>query len=339
MMGQEKIGHMPAISHLNEDQLIQVKITLDSPLRWVNSYILQDEQGITLIDPGPRTMSSEQEWAQALAALQLNVEDITSVVLTHHHPDHYGIAGWFQEQSGAKVWMSERAHQEAQLMWGEKPHDAGMNKQLPAFFAAHGMPVFWLSQIPEHLDSFIQQVSPQPKVTYINEETHISMGGRLWVPVQTAGHAPGHISFYHPDSGVILCGDAVLPQISPNVSLVPGSDAEPLHLFLEGLRRLQELNVRTAYPGHRHPFTHFRERIEALLLHHEERLTNIAGMLSAAGCLTGFEVCVDLFGDKLGIHQMRFAMCEALAHLAELVRQNRAELSETEAGMFCFKSA
>lgn len=333
-MGQEMNGKIKLITTLNDDRLIQVKITLHSPLRWVNSYLLRDEQGITLIDPGPRTESSEQEWNDALAALQIQDEDITSIVLTHHHPDHYGLAGWFQERTGAKVWMSERAHKEAKLMWGDSVHASGMNEKLPAFFAYHGMPESWLRQMPEHLNSFIHQVSPQPQVSYISEGMQISMGGRVWVPVQTAGHAPGHLSFYHPDSGVILCGDAVLPQISPNVSLVPGSDAQPLRLFLEGLRRLRELHVRTAYPGHRHPFTHFRERIDALLLHHEERLTAISGMLSAAGGLTAFEVCVALFGDKLGIHQMRFAMCEALAHLDELVRQNRAELREAGTSLF-----
>lgn len=337
--GHEMNGPSPAISYLDEDGLIQVKITLASPLRWVNSYLLRDGDGITLIDPGPRTDSSEREWNDALRTLQMKPEDITTIVLTHHHPDHYGLAGWFQERTGAQVWMSERAHTEARLMWGDGTEAPGMNERMPAFFAAHGMPDMWLCQMPEHLNSFIPQVSPQPKVSYISEEMPMRMGGRVWLPVQTAGHAPGHLSFYHQGSGVILCGDAVLPQISPNVSLVPGSDAEPLRLFLEGLRRLRDLNVRAAYPGHRHPFTHFRERIDALLTHHEERLTAIAGMLSTAGSFTAFEVCTALFGDKLGIHQMRFAMCEALAHLAELVRQNRLVLREPETGVYQFATA
>ncbi|SMF89366.1 Glyoxylase, beta-lactamase superfamily II [Paenibacillus uliginis N3/975] len=338
-MGHEMSERRPAISHFDDDGLVQVKITLASPLRWVNSYLLRGEEGITLIDPGPRTKISEQEWNDALTSLGIRPEDISSIVLTHHHPDHYGLAGWFQEHTGAKVWMSERAHQEAGLMWGGGSRASSMNEKMPAFFALHGMPETWLRQMPEHLNSFIAQVSPQPQVSYISEDMPMRMGNRVWLPFQTAGHAPGHLSFYHPDSGVMICGDAVLPQISPNVSLVPGSDAEPLRQFLEGLRRLRELHVRAAYPGHRHPFTHYRERIDALLLHHEERLTAIAGMLSAADSLTAFEVCIALFGDKLGIHQMRFAMCEALAHLAELARQGRAEQRATEAGVYRFAAA
>ncbi|WP_054956192.1 MBL fold metallo-hydrolase [Paenibacillus dakarensis] len=338
-MGQWLNGNHMAALPLNEDGLLRIKITLDSPLRWVNSYLLQDEHGITLIDPGPRTEVTEQEWKETLASLQINEEHITSIVLTHHHPDHYGLAGWFQERTGAKVWMSERAHKEAQLMWGGGGHASDMNEKLPAFFAEHGMPHEWLRQIPEHLNRFFSQVNPEPQVSYIDEMMPVRMGGRIWLPVQTAGHAPGHLSFYQKDSGVILCGDAVLPQISPNISLVPGSDDEPLRLYLDGLRRLRELHVRAAYPGHRGPFMHFSERIDALLLHHEERLAEISGMLSAAGGLTGYEACIALFGNKLGVHQMRFAMCEALAHLAELVRQGQAELERMDTETFRFKPA
>lgn len=332
------IGREPDITIWKDTGIYQVKISLDNPLRWVNSYILQDGSELTLIDPGPRTPSSESEWAAALRRLGWSPLDISSIVVTHHHPDHYGLAGWFQEQSGAIVRMSERARQEAVLMWGE---GSDMSERLPAFFADHGMPDSWLRLLPQHLDSFIPQVAPSPRVTYVTEGAAFRMGGRDWMPVQSGGHAPGHLVFHDEADGILLCGDAVLPQISPNVSLVPGSDAEPLQLYLAGLRRLRELHVRAAYPGHRHPFTHFRERIDALLAHHEERLDIAAGLLrQAPGGLTAFDVTIALFGGKLGIHQMRFAMSEALAHLAELVRRGRAEMKQRSAdGAYTFTAA
>ena len=111
--------------------------------------------------------------------------------------------------------------------------DSSMDRALPAFFRQHGMPETKLALLPEHLNGFFPQVTPQPEITFIGEDLPFRMGNRIWLPVQTAGHAPGHLSFFHADSGVLLCGDAVLPQISPNVSLVPGSDAEPLALFLQ----------------------------------------------------------------------------------------------------------
>ncbi|MGG1876295.1 MBL fold metallo-hydrolase [Paenibacillus cisolokensis] len=323
----------PEVKEMPEHHLAQVKITLDNPLRWVNSYVLRGDEGVTIIDPGPRTEGSEREWEAALTQLGITPGDIASIVLTHHHPDHYGLAGWFQARSGGRVWMSRRAHQEAMLMWG--PNSA-METALPSLFRLHGMPEHRLAELPAHLKGFNAQVTPQPDVSFLEAGRPFHMGDRLWLPIETAGHAPGHLSFYDADRGVLLCGDAVLPQISPNVSLLPGSDEAPLALYLAGLRRLRELDVRTAYPGHRNPFTHFRERIDALLEHHEERLAYIAGLLREAGQLTAYEVCTALFGDSLGIHQLRFAMCEALAHLAELARRHNARVAEGTGGALYF---
>ncbi|MNP27637.1 Metallo-beta-lactamase superfamily protein [compost metagenome] len=187
-----------------------------------------------------------------------------------------------------------------------------------------------------HLESFIAQVTPEPKVSYLTEESRVKMGGGVWTPIESGGHAPGHLSFYHAEQKIMICGDAVLPQISPNVSLLPGSDPQPLHTFMLSLEKLGKYDVEIAFPGHRKPFTYFRERTELLIKHHEERLERIAEML-AKKPRTGYEVCELLFGNELGIHQMRFAMSEALAHLLELIRIGRVQLlkgSEEQVDVF-----
>ncbi|MNS14813.1 Hydroxyacylglutathione hydrolase [compost metagenome] len=303
-----------------EDGIIQVKISMAPPLRWVNSYILRGSNGVTIVDPGPKTETSIGEWKEIWKGLGLKREDITSVVVTHHHPDHYGLAGYIQSYTGASVWMSRRAHAETKFMWGS---GSLVNDELPALYQVHGMPLEWTRQLPGHLAGFLPQVTPEPRVSYIDEGTPLEMGDCLWLPIETGGHAPGHMSFYQAQSRTILCGDAVLPQISPNISFLPGSDPQPLQSYTDAMLKLAGYAVDFAYPGHRHPFDYFRERLEALLFHHEERLGVIEGLLKERprSC---FEVCTSLFGSKLGIHQMRFAMSETLAHLIELVRQGRA---------------
>ncbi|MWV46798.1 MBL fold metallo-hydrolase [Paenibacillus sp. HJL G12] len=323
---------MPEITD-HHNGIIQVKISMSFPLRWVNSYVLQGPEGLTIIDPGPHTPENEEEWNRAFAEIGRTISDVKHIVLTHHHPDHLGCSGWIQQQSGCKVWMSERSYQETRLMWGP---DSTMNSDLPELFRSHGMPAEWTDQLEVHMNSFVPQVTPSPEVSFIPMGQHLVMGGREWMPVETAGHAPGHVSFYHEESGEILCGDAVLPQISPNVSLTPGSDPEPLQSFLKGLLKLKNLEVSTAYPGHRNPFKHFGERLEALLLHHEERLVKIEQMLDSAPA-TGFKLCVSLFSSKLGIHQMRFAMCETLAHTRELERRGRVTSFRNKDDIICYK--
>ncbi|WP_149094766.1 MBL fold metallo-hydrolase [Paenibacillus terrae] len=312
----------------------QVKISMSFPLRWVNSYVLKGQDGFTIVDPGPRSTDTEEEWAHVFQELGMSFGDISDIVVTHHHPDHYGLAGWMQQQSQARVHMSARSHKEAMMMWGQPDSQADismpMEQRLPSFFVRHGFPVEQVSALELHIQQAHLQVNPQPDITVIpvGEDACLEWGGRGWLPIETGGHAPGHVSLYEPNSGVILCGDAVLPRISPNISLLPGSDPQPLQSFLNGLQRLGELEVAWAYPGHRNPFGYFRERTQALLEHHEERLDKFHELIQPEGS-TAYELCIAVFSDKLGIHQLRFAMSETLAHLVELERRGRASISET----------
>ncbi|WP_068783154.1 MBL fold metallo-hydrolase [Paenibacillus phocaensis] len=312
---------LPDIQLWDRELVARVPISMAPPLRQVNSYVLRGDEGITILDPGPRTEETIREWQAAWQDLRISPRDVTQIVLTHHHPDHYGLAGYLQEVTGAAVFMSPRAYEETRLMWGE---DSRMHEALPELFRRHGMPQSWHGQLPSHLHGFVNQVTPAPEVTFLREGEPIRMGGRAWRPIETAGHAPGHLSFYDPERKLLFCGDAVLPQISPNVSFLPGSDPQPLQSFLDSLVKLSAYEVATAYPGHRRPFDYFAERVRLLLQHHEERLLRIEGLLRERP-QTAFEVCAALFGTELGIHQMRFAMSETLAHLVELVRQGRAE--------------
>lgn len=313
----------------------RVKITMSFPLRWVNSYVLSEPDGtITIIDPGPRNSETEQEWIDALAGLGLTFGDIRQIVLTHHHPDHLGLSGWMQQLTGAPVRMSTRSRQEADVMWGP---EASMNTILPDYYSLHGMPEDKTEQMYEHMEAFTSQITPLPNVTPIEDGEWLGMGGKQWVAVETGGHAPGHLSFYAPESMEILCGDAVLPQISPNISLQPGSDPQPLLSYMEGLHRLGTLNVRQAYPGHRNPFATFTERTVHLLAHHEERLQKMTERIQESPA-KAYDICVYMFGNRLGTHQLRFAMSETLAHLQELIRREVVQQEQQSDGYILFST-
>ncbi|WP_172196607.1 MBL fold metallo-hydrolase [Saccharibacillus qingshengii] len=309
------------------DELIRVRMAMSFPLRWVNSYLLQGEDGWTIVDPGPRSAENEAAWDAALGELNIRPQEIASIVLTHHHPDHYGLAGWLQQRSGAQVWMSKAASEAAWRNWGRIPDEAGASGFVGdslALYRLHGMPDDRMAQLPEHLAGFRAQVEPQPEITVIEARLPIRFGGRLWQPIETGGHADGHLSFYEEKTGLILCGDAVLPRISPNISYTPGGDEHPLRSYLDGLRKLGELRVSQAFPGHRDPFGKFEDRTRQLLDHHEERLERMLKLLHGEP-QTAYGICMAVFGDSLGIHQLRFALSETIAHLVELEDRGQAK--------------
>ena len=314
------------------EDLIQIQIPLPNALKWVNSYLVRGSQGYTLIDPGQHTADAIEAWRAAMSELNITMQDIEQIVLTHHHPDHYGLAGWFQVQTGAPVYMTEIAHVHAQMMWGK---DQAATAAMDRLLAHHGMDASIRAEIKEHFDSFIAYVSPQPEVTYL-EQSNIRLGDREWQVIVTNGHASGHACFYHEASQEMLCGDQILPQISPNISYIPGSDPQPLQSFMGSLKMLQTYDVTIAYPGHRNPFRHYQERIADLLTHHEERLVKFVELLTAPK--TAYECCLAVFNAKLTVHQLRFAMSETLAHLIELERRGLVRAEENTEGCIVYKN-
>jgi glyoxylase-like metal-dependent hydrolase (beta-lactamase superfamily II) len=308
----------------HEGDIIQLKMPLPFSLRWVNSYAVRGRGGWTIIDPGMHTPETEAQWALTQEALGLRWEDVEQIVLTHHHPDHYGMAGWLQERTGSPVLLSKTGLAQAQLLWGE---GQPMTARLTELFARHGMPAQLLEAVTQHMASFVTQVSPQPQVTLLAPGQTLRLGDVSYEAMETPGHAAGHLCFYDAAAQRIFCGDQVMPQISPNVSFFPGVEANPLSAYLHSLQELKPLQVTLAFPGHRDPFSTFGERCTELILHHQQRLLQMLERIQREP-MTGYALCHSLFSDRLTTHQLRFAMAETIAHLVYL--QLEGKLSEEE---------
>lgn len=303
------------------DDWIRVKVPLPFSLKWVNSYLIPEVDGYTLIDPGLRTEESIAIWQEVLAELELKWTDIKRIILTHQHPDHVGLAGYVQERSGAPVFISRRSHAYIVRLWGAESQYA---EQLLTSYKEQGMPADLRKSIGENLNTFTAMVSPQPIVTYIEPESRMEIGGRSWLLIDAPGHANGQLCFYQEESGWMLCGDQVLPRITPNVSVVPGEDGDPLAAFLNSLEELKQYEVKLAFPGHRDPFALFTDRLIELQQHHERRLDRMVAWLEEEP-RTAFNMCETQFGTRLRTnpHNLRFGMSETLAHLLYLENNGR----------------
>lgn len=301
--------------------IIQVRIPLPFSLKYVNSYLLEnvDGEGYTLFDPGLHTPEAVEVWQQVLPLLAIEYQQIHTIVLTHQHPDHYGLAGWFQQRTGAKVLISQQSHEYALGMWdGERP----LATKIVQLFAEHGMPVHDQQAVKNNFDQFVYRVLPHPQVEYIEAGQQMVIGRYQFELIDAPGHARGQLCFYDAPSRIILCGDQVLPRITPNVSYVPGEDADPLARFIQSLEQLATLDVAIAFPGHRQPFTMFQQRIHELVEHHQQRVVQIKTIISQQAC-TSYELCLALFGEQIvnNPHHLRFAMAETLAHVIYMENQ------------------
>jgi len=322
----------------HESGIVQFRLPLPFSLKWVNAYLLPAAEGWTVVDPGLRTPEAETAWEKLMGELGIGWRDIAKIVLTHHHPDHYGLAGWLQALSGAEVYLSETASRYAQRMWGE---GETFSAELTDALRAHGLPEPLCEGLQEHLESVKRQVLPHPaRTTAVRAGERLRFGDAAWEPVGGEGHAPGHLAYYDPARRIMLCGDQVLPDITPNIGWLPGGDPDPLGSYLSSLDRMASFEVSHAYPGHREPFSGYGKRVEELAEHHARRLVRMEALgaeltgADPAGRFDAFAMCTALFSERIhgNAHNLRFAMAETIAHLERMAASGALIREEAAAG-------
>jgi glyoxylase-like metal-dependent hydrolase (beta-lactamase superfamily II) len=307
--------------------LHQLKVPVpNNPVGFTLPYLFEVPGGAAIIDPGWDAPESVESLQSQLAELGLSFADIRQVIVTHIHPDHYGMAKRVREASGCRVLVHEK---DIEFMrWRtERLPQIDVN----GWFVRHGMTEV-LTYPPNVGGRFGRWgIDSEPDGTMTDGEV-LHLGSFDLQVMWTPGHSPGHACFYEERLELLLTGDHVLPTISPNVGLFPGSDADPLGDYLKSLQRLRGLAVRRVLPAHEYVFDDLDARLDGLEAHHEERLQEVIDAMQA-GASNGFEVARGIkwsIGHFDGFDPMtrRAAMTETMAHLEHLMREGRVEMRE-----------
>lgn len=302
------------------DDIYQVRIPLPFALNHVNCYLLRDGDGWAMIDTGINTPEGQETWKAAFDALNLKPRQLKRIIVTHTHPDHFGMAGWFQKlatDDGADalpVFLSKIEAERFESLW------RGMDERgFTDYLNLGGVTFDIINSVAESLMHTLSMTYPHPTAFgVLHPGDSITIGARTFEMIHTPGHSDGHIIFYDADDKLLLSGDHVLMKITPNIGLWAGSLKNPLGDFIDSLRSLQALEVRLALPGHRQLITDWRGRLAEILAHHEHRLSRCLEAI-AAGHHTGYAVAGQIFDTgRFTVHEWRFAVAETLAHLEYL---------------------
>jgi len=306
--------------------ILWIRLPVPGGLGHINVWLVPARRGWFLVDTGVRTEAVEAAWQTLHRRLPLG-SGLQEIVVTHHHPDHYGMAGGLSERYGVPVRMTGPARQAAQPR-----ESSGNHGRVTEFADEFGL------ELDEDTCAILRGGAYRSLISGHPATEPLAAGDMLpgpegpWRVSVHDGHAAGHACLYHEATGVLISGDQVLPAISSNISLHPGNrDTDPLAEYLASLDELDRLPAGTlVLPAHGRPFTTLHERTAALRREHADRLEQLAAACrepAPTGALV--ERLFDL--GRLDALNRLLATTETLAHLRRLEKAGRIERHRTGA--------
>lgn len=317
--------------------ILWMRLPLPMALDHVNVFALADEDGWTIIDTGFDTKRSRAIWQRLLDG-PLAAKPVARILITHHHPDHVGLAGWFQADHGAELLMSRTAWLLARmLVLDEQPLPV---PETLAFWRAAGMDAaIYAQRAASRPYNFADVVTPMPLgYTRVVEGQSLRLGGRDWTVRMGDGHAPEHITLWSADGELVLGGDQLLPGISPNIGVYATEpDADPITDWLEACARLapHATDAQLVLPGHKLPYRGLPLRLHLLADNHVQALDRLISFLDqprkASDCFAL------LFKRNIGEKEYGFALVEAVAHLNHLRALGRVDRRMSPDGVWLWQ--
>lgn len=294
-----------------------VRMPLPFKLNHINLYLLEDGDGWTMVDTGYGNDETKKLWRHVWRTV-LGGRPVTRLIVTHFHPDHMGNAGWLADTLDLVPHMTQVEWLNANLAFrraGAADVDTRISWYVRNGLTPERVEYFRAGQVP-----YPNGVSLPPAYIRIRDGERIAAAGRAWEVRVGTGHSPEHACLYAADLDVLLGGDQILPNISPNVSAWPHEpEGDPLGEFLDSLDVFAKIlpEDTLVLPSHGRPFRGVHRRIAWLREHHAERLKTILGLIDRPKAAA--ELIETLFPFEFDGHQLGFAMGEAIAHLNRLV--------------------
>jgi len=312
-----------------------LRLPLPFRLDHVNIYLIRNGTGWTAVDTGLGTDECKAAWDTVLAGPLA----LTSLVVTHFHPDHVGLAGWLTQRLGIGMSMPRPEFLHSMLLQ-YAPADLGAEVFRP-FYQLHGLSAEATEIVLSRGHDYLRLTTGVP-VSYnrIKHGDTLGIGGRDFRVLTGGGHSLEQAMLYRPEEKLFFAADQVIARISPNVSVHPMEpDLDALGIYL---RSLADIKATVAddvlvLPGHGLPFYGLHTRVEALIAHHAARCAEIAAACRETP-LTVAQILPHIFPRALDAHQTGFAFGEVLAHVNHMLAQGTLRLAPGSAEVARFRA-
>jgi glyoxylase-like metal-dependent hydrolase (beta-lactamase superfamily II) len=295
--------------------ITQIRLPMTgNPLRYINAYLLEDDDGATLVDCGWRAPDVEAALHAALTAAGTRLAAVRRLAITHHHHDHYGLAGTLRRSGVNEVFMHPLDWERAQRYAGSR---AAIEARSTAWLRRNG---FEAADDPADESCIAERSELTPPTHPAADGARIGRLTAIWTP----GHAPGHLCFADARSGWILTGDHVLDPITPHVGVWFEGAGDPLGDYLASLEKIAAYGAAGALPAHGEPFDDVGRRARAIADHTRGREALMLGAIDAGARSAGDVARAVPWTRRertlasLSPWHQNFALTETIAHLEHL---------------------
>lgn len=286
----------------------------NNPLKALNSYILMSDTRNIIIDTGFNIKACKDAMMQGILELKLDLAQ-TDLVLTHMHADHTGLADDLRKL-GCRVLIGKKDGEILNRF--RATGDRISEKMFNALdLDQDGQNTFSQKEFGKNT-SEVFEYDP------LAEGDILNIGPYVLEVIDIPGHSPGHIGLYERKEKIFFGGDHILNEITPNITFW-SYEYDSLGAYLASLKKIHGFQIDWVLPAHRSLIKDYRQRIEELIDHHQERLAEVMAIIRE-GEKTASQTAAEMHWDLSYDHwddfpgtQKYFAAGEAMSHLEHLV--------------------
>ena len=266
------------------------------PNFWAYAYVVLKDEYCVLIDAGSGTEKSHQDLLDDLQKVGVPVSQLTHLLLTHAHIDHYGGLSPLRPLTQARIGVHEL---DLQTVANHEANQALLGRRFASFLTETGLAEERREQLLSmyhFTEAFYRSVPVD--FTYEAIDMHIGPFEFIHLP----GHCPGHVAIRVDD--VVFCGDMLVEGITPHLSPETIQPYGGLDHYLESLSRLRHWS-RDAHwilNGHDQAINDLPGQIDATRENICRRMGK--GMDALVEPLSMEETCAAIYGNMDGYNQL-----------------------------------
>lgn len=315
------------------------RITLPTPFQigTVHAYLLEGAAP-ALIDCGPNAATALNALEAALATHGLRLGDVPTIVATHEHIDHCGLAGPIAARTGADVACLDLLAPtlETWFEYAVRNDDYAVELML-----RHGVDAHVANALRAMADVYRHWGQPAPITRRLADGQTVRLAGRELAVRHRPGHSPSDTLLYDPRTRIAFGGDHLLADFASTafLTIADGGDKKrprPLLDYRASLRATREMDIDVVLPGHGPPIVDHRALIDDRLARQERRAARFLELLGDQA-LSAHELATAQWG-AVAITQAFTTLSEVLGHL-DLLLEAGAIVEHADGPVTRFRSA